>query len=147
MRRSRFIEERERFVNRRELMKLGASAILQASAARFLRADIQDQMQMSPAAAPETTKADFTLRIAPITVELAPNHIISTIGYNGTSPGPLLRMREEKPVTVDVMRGSWRGVGYVAYGLAVSLNGISITGYSRIRSLRFGASETNSTFG
>ena len=85
-------------------MKLGASAILQASAARFLRANIQDQMQMSPAAAPpETTKADFTLRIAPITVELAPNHIISTIGYNGTSPGPLLRMREEKPVTVDVI--------------------------------------------
>jgi FtsP/CotA-like multicopper oxidase with cupredoxin domain len=85
-------------------MKLGAGAILQASAARFLRANIQDQMQMSPAAAPpETTKADFTLRIAPITVELAPNHIISTIGYNGTSPGPLLRMREEKPVTVDVI--------------------------------------------
>ena len=36
---------------------------------------------------PETTKADFTLRIAPVTVELTPNYIISTIGYNGTSPG------------------------------------------------------------
>ena len=43
------------------------------------------------------------LRIAPVTVELTPNHIISTIGYNGTSPGPLLRMREGVPVTVDVI--------------------------------------------
>jgi FtsP/CotA-like multicopper oxidase with cupredoxin domain len=52
---------------------------------------------------PESTKADFTLRIAPVTVELAPNYIISTIGYNGTSPGPLLRMREGVPVTVDAI--------------------------------------------
>ena len=51
----------------------------------------------------ETSKADYTLRIAPVTVELAPDHILSTIGYNGTSPGPVLRMREGKPVTVDVI--------------------------------------------
>ena len=36
---------------------------------------------------PETAKADYTLRIAPVTVELAPDHILSTIGYNDTSPG------------------------------------------------------------
>ena len=41
--------------------------------------------------------------IAPVTVELAPNRIISTIGYNGTSPGPLLRMKEGVPVTVNVV--------------------------------------------
>jgi FtsP/CotA-like multicopper oxidase with cupredoxin domain len=50
----------------------------------------------------ETGKADYTLRIAPVTVELAPDHILSTIGYNDTSPGPVLRMREGKPVSVDV---------------------------------------------
>ena len=55
------------------------------------------------AAAQEAAKADFTLRIAPVAVELTPTRIISTIGYNGTSPGPLLRMREGKPVTVDVI--------------------------------------------
>ena len=55
------------------------------------------------AAAPEASKADFTLRIAPVTVELTPTRIISTIGYNGTSPGPVLRMKEGKPVTVDVI--------------------------------------------
>src|SRR5215470_3383000 len=47
--------------------------------------------------------ADITLRIAPIALEIAPSHFISTIGYNGTSPGPVLRMREGKPVTVDVI--------------------------------------------
>ena len=48
-------------------------------------------------------RADYTLRIAPVTVELDRSHIISTIGYNGTAPGPVLRMREGKPVTVDVI--------------------------------------------
>lgn len=56
-----------------------------------------------PSAAPGATKADFTLRIAPVALEIAPSHFISTIGYNGTSPGPILRMREGKPVTVDVI--------------------------------------------
>ena len=48
-------------------------------------------------------KTDFTLQIAPVTVELAPNRIISTVGYNGMSPGPLLRMKEGVPVTVNVI--------------------------------------------
>ena len=68
-------------------------------------------MQMPPqnpaSATPEdTTPADFTIRITPIALEIAPSRFISTIGYNGTSPGPLLRMREGKPVTVDVINGT-----------------------------------------
>src|ERR1700736_4029759 len=63
---------------------------------------MQPAMQ-SNAAGAETTKPIFTLRIAPVTVELTPTRTISTIGYNGTSPGPLLRMREGKPVTVEVI--------------------------------------------
>jgi FtsP/CotA-like multicopper oxidase with cupredoxin domain len=51
----------------------------------------------------ESTPADFTLRIAPIALEIAPSRFISTIGYNGTSPGPVLRMREGKQVSVDVI--------------------------------------------
>lgn len=56
-------------------------------------------------AAPAATgsQADITLRIAPVALEIAPSHFISTIGYNGTSPGPILRMREGKTVTVDVI--------------------------------------------
>ena len=57
---------------------------------------------LTPTASQDVAATDFTLQIAPITVELAPNRILSTIGYNGTSPGPRLRMKEGVPVTVNV---------------------------------------------
>src|SRR6202790_5670273 len=71
-------------------MTVGGAGLLGAGVTRFL-------------AAQDTTKADVTLQIAPVTVELAPDRVVSTIGYNGTSPGPVLRMREGVPVTVDVV--------------------------------------------
>lgn len=58
---------------------------------------------LAPAASADVAKTEFNLEIAPITLELAPNRILSTIGYNGTSPGPLLRMKEGVPVTVNVV--------------------------------------------
>ena len=47
--------------------------------------------------------ADVTIRIAPVLVELAPNHIISTIGYNGSVPAPVIRLREGRPVSVQLI--------------------------------------------
>ena len=47
-------------------------------------------------------KPDFTLRIGPVTFDLAPKKTIKTIGYNGMVPGPLLRMPEGRPVTIDI---------------------------------------------
>jgi FtsP/CotA-like multicopper oxidase with cupredoxin domain len=95
-------------VNRRNLLKLGGLAVAQAAAGN-LRANAQ----VAPAADgragiklqpnPPDAKADYTLRIAPVAVELDPAHILSTIGYNGTAPGPVLRMREGKSVTVEVI--------------------------------------------
>ena len=61
---------------------------------------------LAPAGAPDVAKTEFNLEIGPVTVELAPNRIISTIGYNGTSPGPLLRMKEGVPVTVNVVNNT-----------------------------------------
>jgi FtsP/CotA-like multicopper oxidase with cupredoxin domain len=46
---------------------------------------------------------DITLTTAPVTVEFAPNLVFSTIGYNGISPGPILRMREGVPQIVEVV--------------------------------------------
>ena len=46
--------------------------------------------------------ADVTLRIGPVRVDIAKDHTISTIGYNGAVPGPLIRLREGVPVTVDL---------------------------------------------
>jgi FtsP/CotA-like multicopper oxidase with cupredoxin domain len=58
------------------------------------------------AASQAVAKADFTLRIAPVSVELAPGKIVKTIGYNGSVPGPILRMREGTATTVDVFNDS-----------------------------------------
>ena len=50
--------------------------------------------------------ANFTLQIAPMLVELAPQVVVSTIGYSNQVPGPLLRVREGQSVTVDVVNNT-----------------------------------------
>jgi FtsP/CotA-like multicopper oxidase with cupredoxin domain len=47
-------------------------------------------------------KPDFTLHIAPANIEIAPRKVVKTTAYNGSAPGPLLRMQEGKPVTIQV---------------------------------------------
>ena len=51
-------------------------------------------------------KADHTLRIEPCTLEIGKGVSIKTIAYNGQVPGPLLRLREGAPVTIDVTNAS-----------------------------------------
>jgi FtsP/CotA-like multicopper oxidase with cupredoxin domain len=46
--------------------------------------------------------ADVTLRIGTVLADIAKGHTIATLGYNGTVPGPLIRLREGVPVTVDL---------------------------------------------
>ncbi|MBS1801519.1 MAG: multicopper oxidase domain-containing protein [Acidobacteria bacterium] len=83
-------------MKRRDLLKIGALAAARSGISRV------PLLAQSPAPT-AAGKADYTLRIAPVTVELDRSHIISTIGYNGTAPGPVLRMRDGKPVTVEVI--------------------------------------------
>ena len=45
---------------------------------------------------------DHRLSIDHISLEIAPKTIIKTTGYNGTAPGPLLRMKEGQRVTIQV---------------------------------------------
>jgi len=45
---------------------------------------------------------DYKLLIDHISLEIAPKTIIKTIGYNGSAPGPLLRMQEGQRVTIQV---------------------------------------------
>jgi FtsP/CotA-like multicopper oxidase with cupredoxin domain len=45
---------------------------------------------------------DYTLRIKPISLELAPSKTLQTFGYNETVPGPTLRLREGQAVNIDV---------------------------------------------
>ena len=50
--------------------------------------------------------ADYKLDIAPCTLELSPKHSIRTVAYNQQAPGPLLRLKEGRAVTVDVTNHS-----------------------------------------
>jgi hypothetical protein len=50
----------------------------------------------------EIASPDYTLRIAAAPIELAQNHIVSAITYNGQFPGPLLRFKEGQQAIVDV---------------------------------------------
>jgi FtsP/CotA-like multicopper oxidase with cupredoxin domain len=79
---------------RRFLLGAGALAVSSACVATPSRAQ-------SP-----VVKADHRLVIAPVSLEIAPGHVIRTIGYNGTVPGPLLRMRERSAVTIAVTNNS-----------------------------------------
>jgi FtsP/CotA-like multicopper oxidase with cupredoxin domain len=81
-------------MNRREFVTTLASACM---APALARADQEP---------PDAGKADFTLHIAPVEVEIAPKHKIKTTGYNGGFPGPLMRMKEGQPVTIDVYNDS-----------------------------------------
>ena len=49
------------------------------------------------------TAADYTVRIANGLLELGPDKIISTTLYNGQFPGPLLRFKEGREVSVDIV--------------------------------------------
>jgi FtsP/CotA-like multicopper oxidase with cupredoxin domain len=64
------------------------------------------ECRAAAAEGPAQRKPDYTLTIQPCSVELAPGVVVKTIAYNGQVPGPLLRMREGVPVTIDVTNGS-----------------------------------------
>ncbi len=70
-------------------------------------ATAQNAMQMpmvsATATAPvKTGPTDVTLHIGPVLVDVTKDKTISTIGYNGQVPGPLIRLREGKQVSVQL---------------------------------------------
>jgi FtsP/CotA-like multicopper oxidase with cupredoxin domain len=100
-------------MNRRDFVRLGCATVIAAGAGKLQPAfgeslglrQVPGPPQHSTATLEPKANghaADFTLRIAPMMVELAPQVVISTIGYSDKVPGPLMRMREGQSVTVDV---------------------------------------------
>jgi FtsP/CotA-like multicopper oxidase with cupredoxin domain len=75
-------------LSRRDLLKLPGLAALSASLPSLARA--------------AAVLPDYRLDIAPVTWDLSPRHTIKTVAYNGQVPGPLLRFKEGRPVTIDV---------------------------------------------
>ncbi|MGC1784942.1 MAG: multicopper oxidase family protein [Acidobacteriaceae bacterium] len=49
------------------------------------------------------SRADYTVRIAPTKVEIAPGKVVHTTAYNGRVPGELIRLREGQTVAIDVV--------------------------------------------
>ena len=101
-------------MNRRSFVQFGSATVIAAGADLLRPAFAQAPARPGPRPPQHWTAAtlepraprhaaDFTLRIAPMMVELAPNVVISTIGYNNKVPGPLLRMREGQRVAVEVV--------------------------------------------
>jgi hypothetical protein len=67
------------------------------------------------------TAPDYSLRIAPLRLELAPGKVIDTFAYNGTVPGPVLRLREGRQVNIDIRNDTdvddiihWHGLYFPA---------------------------------
>jgi FtsP/CotA-like multicopper oxidase with cupredoxin domain len=79
-------------IDRRSLLKYAATFPAVTSLPRIARATNDGPVE-----------ADYTLHIEPVSLELAPGKRIKTTGYNGTVPGPVLRLREGRPVSINVI--------------------------------------------
>ena len=91
-------------MNRREFLQLtGVSALFGLSFLSGCAALVDRTVGSSTSAANQVDDAArFSLRIAPVKLDLSPKQTIQTIGYNGSAPGPLLRVKEGQQVIVDV---------------------------------------------
>jgi FtsP/CotA-like multicopper oxidase with cupredoxin domain len=68
-------------------------------------------------------KADHTLRIEPCELEIGRGVTVKTIAYDGRVPGPMLRLREGVPVSIDVTNAASSADIVHWHGLAIdSLN-------------------------
>jgi FtsP/CotA-like multicopper oxidase with cupredoxin domain len=54
------------------------------------------------ALARDFAQPDYKIDIAPATLDLSPRHRLKTTAYNGQVPGPLLRLKENQPITIEV---------------------------------------------
>jgi FtsP/CotA-like multicopper oxidase with cupredoxin domain len=105
-------------MNRRVFISSAGAAFAHSAFALALAPGVRE---VAPGAA--SPVADHTLRIEKCQLELGPGITVQTVGYNGQVPGPLLRLREGVPVTIDVTNASPNPDLVHWHGLAIdSLN-------------------------
>lgn len=85
-------------MQRREFLKASGLAALAAGLPAVGRA----AQPMTAAATTVAGPADYTVHIDTGLIEVGPQRILSMTTYNGQFPGPLLRFKAGKPVTVDI---------------------------------------------
>ena len=90
-------------MKRRDFVRLGCATVIATGGGKLLLA-LGNPLGISAPVNPHTPgrAADFSLRIAPMLVELAPQVVLGTVGYSNKVPGPLLRVREGQSVVVEV---------------------------------------------
>jgi FtsP/CotA-like multicopper oxidase with cupredoxin domain len=104
-------------MNRRSFLSSAGALLVSKS----LHAAIPSSMKQSNT--PPSGKADHAIRIEPCSLEIGPGVTVKTLAYNGQVPGPLLRLREGVPVTIDVTNASSSPDLVHWHGLAIdSLN-------------------------
>jgi FtsP/CotA-like multicopper oxidase with cupredoxin domain len=91
-------------LTRRQFAQLGAMASASAALGRAAQMQMPDNSAMPGSAAPVAgiPSPDFKLEIAPYLFEASPKHRYQTVAYNGQVPGPLLRMKQGREITVEV---------------------------------------------
>ena len=108
------------WLNRREFLRDTSKALGGAVAAGVLPGS---PLRASALSSPALAKPDYTLKIQPSSLEIAPGVVVKTTAYNGQVPGPMLRLREGVPVTIDVANASANPDIVHWHGLAIdSLN-------------------------
>jgi len=94
-------------MNRREFLRLASASALSGASILSGCASLTEHIgASSPSAQQGGEAARLSLQIAPLKLELAPKTIVQTIGYNGSAPGPLLRVKEGQRINVDVRNDS-----------------------------------------
>jgi FtsP/CotA-like multicopper oxidase with cupredoxin domain len=103
-------------MDRRDFL-LATGALTLAPAARTLNA--------FGAAARAGSKADHTLRISRASLDVAKGRTVQTTGYNGGVPGPLIRLKQGVPVTMDLVNetGAPEFVHFHGLGTSIIVDG------------------------
>ncbi len=94
-------------MNRRKFIKsaglvLPLAGVLPASAVELTKSNAPSVGKEAELLADGQQKADYTIHIGTGLVEVGPQHIVSTVTYNGQFPGPLLRFKEGQRAIVDI---------------------------------------------
>src|SRR5205809_7640978 len=88
-------------LSRREFLRETARAGTAAAGTAFFGTNAMAAGDAVAVQSPGEGVADYTLRIAASAIEIAPKRIVSWITYNGGFPGPLLRFKEGREITVE----------------------------------------------
>ena len=86
-------------MDRRAFLKAAGGGLCAAPLARLVEAAEPMQAHDAPVS---SAQADHVLRIGSGLVEVGPQRFLSMTTYNGSFPGPLLRFKEGRSVTIDV---------------------------------------------